>query len=31
LSCFRAERRALERALAGHVLVSAELMGTYKR
>jgi Raf kinase inhibitor-like YbhB/YbcL family protein len=28
---FRAERRALERALAGHVLVTAELMGTYER
>jgi Raf kinase inhibitor-like YbhB/YbcL family protein len=28
---FRAERRALERALAGHVLGTTELMGTYER
>jgi Raf kinase inhibitor-like YbhB/YbcL family protein len=28
---FRAERRQLERALAGHVLATAELMGTYER
>jgi phosphatidylethanolamine-binding protein (PEBP) family uncharacterized protein len=28
---FRAGRRELERALAGHVLVTAELMGTYER
>jgi Raf kinase inhibitor-like YbhB/YbcL family protein len=28
---FRAERRELERALAGHVLATAELMGTYER
>jgi Raf kinase inhibitor-like YbhB/YbcL family protein len=27
----RAERRALERTPAGHVLVTAELMGTYER
>ena len=28
---FRAERRELERALVGHVLATAELMGTYER
>ena len=28
---FRAERRELERALTGHVLGTAELMGTYER
>ena len=28
---FRAGRRALDRALAGHVLVTAELIGTYER
>jgi Raf kinase inhibitor-like YbhB/YbcL family protein len=28
---FRAERRELERAIAGHVLTTAELMGTYER
>jgi phosphatidylethanolamine-binding protein (PEBP) family uncharacterized protein len=28
---FRAGRRELERALAGHVLATAELMGTFER